>query len=72
MKWFSILDSEPIEKPKGTMVIALWPKSENCLERLYGDVRLAVFYKGKFHIDHWRGVIIEVEYWMPLPEPPKV
>lgn len=38
--------------------------------RMYGDVVMSVYFKGKFHWNFKKGVIQKITHWHELPEPP--
>lgn len=68
MKWISVNERLPeeVEKIGNEVLVCLIEK-----ERVYGRIKIGVFYKGKFHRDFSKGFIMKVTHWMPLPEPPK-
>lgn len=66
--WISVKDKLPEESEKGTPVLVnlSTPKI-----RVYGNIVISIFYKGKFHKDFNKGYIQTVFHWMPFPKPPK-
>ncbi len=67
MEWINVKDKLPEESIKGTPVIANILSSR---ERIYGNIVISIFYKGKFHRDFNKGIIQQVTHWMEI-EPPK-
>lgn len=72
MDWIDIDNESPeyTDKKYGApYLVRLKPKIDN--PRKNGDTVIAVYYKGCFHWEFWKGKKMEVTHWMPLPKPPK-
>lgn len=66
MDWINISERQPVESKNGTSVLVIL---NAITARMYGNVVISIYYKGKFHKDFCKGYIQDVTYWMPLPEP---
>lgn len=68
MNWIDVNDSLP--EGDGENGIRVLVKEILSKPRMYGDIGLGVFYKGKFHADFKKGYIQNVSHWMYLPKTP--
>lgn len=69
MEWQNVFKNKlPPESTLGTPVLVYLNTTK---KRVYGNIVIAVYYKGKFHKDFSKGFILDITHWMPLPETPK-
>ena len=68
--WISVNDELPEQKSEDGDLLLIHALPINSYERIYGNVRQAVFYKGKFHYEHKNGKIITPTHWQYLPLSP--
>lgn len=71
MEWIPINERLPDEvEPDGVAVLGVID-SDRAKGWIYGNVKIVVFFHGKFHLDFKKGFIQNVTHWMPLPDKPK-